>query len=247
VTAIGALNALPAPRLAMLPDAQQVEMFRNADGTLPKGVINEARRRGRPPGATNKRNKRIADYFVSKWGDPLDVLGNLINTPLRTLVDYLIEADGGAEREEKLLEMVEEATAHIKSLRTIAGDAADKREMAAQLADAIDKLASAAAKISGKPGKLALDALALQIQATFRATEYVHGKQPIAIDIRKQADVVVVAPEILREHNIDPQELASAIAEHGLEALDADSMRLIGVRDGEFSEVGDGADESDGQ
>jgi hypothetical protein len=112
--------------------------------------------------------------------------------------------------------------------------------MAEKLADAIDKLAYAASRISGKPGKLALDALALQLQAHKEAATYVHGKQPISVDLRKSADVVLVAPEMLKAHNIDPQALADAIATRGLEAFDPDNLRLI--EDGEFSEA-EGGDE----
>jgi hypothetical protein len=116
-------------------------------------------------GAKNKRSKRIADYYVQRYGDPLDALGQLANTPLRQLIEVLMEADGSAEREARLLEGVDEAVAHLKLLSAIPGDAKDKREIAEKLAEAIDKLAFAASRISGKPGKLALDALALQMQA----------------------------------------------------------------------------------
>jgi hypothetical protein len=213
---------------SFLPDPAQVELFRNPDGTLPPNAIRVVRGRGRPAGARNKRSKRIADYYVGRYGDPLDALGQLANTPLRQLIEVLMEADDSAEREARLLEGVDEAIAHIKLLAAIPGDAKDKRKMAEKLADAIDKLALAASRISGKPGKLALDALALQLQAHRTALEYVHGKQPIAIDLRKSADVVIVAPEILRQHGIDPAELANAVAERGLEAFDPETLMIEG-------------------
>jgi hypothetical protein len=140
-------------------------LLRREDGTLPQGAIHIVRGRGRPPGAKNKRSKRIADYYVQRYGDPLDALGQLANTPLRQLIEVLMEADGSAEREARLLEGVDEAVAHLKLLSAIPGDVKDKREIAEKLAEAIDKLAFAASRISGKPGKLALDALALQLQA----------------------------------------------------------------------------------
>lgn len=233
---------------SFLPDPQQLELLRDpSTGALPRNAIVTVRGRGRPPGARNKRTKKIADLYVQRYGDPLDAIGQLANTPLRQLIEVLIEADGGAEREERLLSAVDEAVDHIKSLRMIPGDAQEKREMAEQLADAIDKLAATAAKINGKPGKLALDALALQLQAHRTALEYVHGKQPIAIDLRKSADVVIVAPEILQEHGIDAEQLANAIAEQGLEAFDADNMRLLGAEDGEFDEVDVAAEEGGDQ
>jgi hypothetical protein len=84
----------------------------------------------------------------------------------------------------------------------------DSRELAGDLADAIDKLALAASRISGKPGKLALDALALQMQAHVKALEYVHGKQPISVDIAGKVDLVIFAPELLKQHGIDPRAAA---------------------------------------
>jgi hypothetical protein len=67
----------------------------------------------------------------------------------------------------------------------------------------------------------------------------VHGKQPISVDITGKADLVIFAPELLREHGIDPDALQTAIQERGLEAFDADSMRLLEapIEDGEFSET----------
>jgi hypothetical protein len=232
-----------APPTSMLPDAAQLELLRDANGNLSRQSIHLARGRGRPKGALNKRSKKVADYFVAKYGDPLDVMGQIMTMPTKQLVEILLEADGGQERAERLEAMVVEAIDCIKALRPaiqIAGGEVG-RELADSIADAIEKLAKAAQAISGKPGKLALDALALQLQTTFRATEYVHGKQPIAVDLRKSADVVVVAPELLKEHNIDAQQLADGIATRGLAALDLDSMRF--VEDAEFTEA---ESESDG-
>lgn len=230
-------------RPSMLPDAQ-LEMLRDNEGKLPVMAINQARRAGRPKNAKNKRSKKIADYFVQRYGDPLDVLGNLMNTPLKLLVDLLMEADGSAAREAKLMEMVEEATDHIKTLRGKLGGEAGK-EMAETLADAIDKLAAAAQRISGKPGKLALDALALQIKTTLEAAQYVHGKQPISVDITGKADLVVFAPELLARHGIDAGELQRAVEARGVEAFDAENLRILPpdeAEDAEFTPA-DGEDE----
>jgi hypothetical protein len=245
VNAVARAGAQPLGT-SSLPCPQQLELMRGVDGTLPVGAIHMVRGRGRPKGARNKRSKKIADYYVARYGDPLDAIGQMANTPLRQLIEVLMEADGSAEREAHLLEGVDEAITHIKLLAAIPGDAKDKREMAEKLADAIDKLAFAASRISGKPGKLALDALALQMQAHFRATEYVHGKQPIAIDFNKSADLVIFAPELLRANGIDPVELQKAITERGLEAFDPEALRIVdGTEPGEFSEVGPD-DEEDG-
>lgn len=238
----GAVNAIAAEvKPSMLPDAGQLELLRDGEGKLSRHAINQARGAGRPKGARNKRSKKVADYFVQKYGDPLDVLGNLMTMPTKALVELLLEADGGAENQEKLAEMVEEAIDHIKSLsnKNFSGDVNTSRELAEDLSDAIEKLARAAQAINGKPGKLALDALAMQLSATFKALEYVHGKQPISIDFAGKADMVIFAPELLKQFGIDGDELKRAIQERGLEAFDSDKMRLVGpdIEDAEFSEA----------
>jgi hypothetical protein len=106
--------------------------------------------------------------------------------------------------------------------------------MARSLTDAIEKLARAAQAINGKPGKLALDALALQLSAAVKALEYVHGKQPISIDFAGKADLVVFAPEILKSHGINVAELQSAIDKRGLDAIDPLTLRIA---DGEYDEI----------
>jgi hypothetical protein len=238
-SAAGPARAIAALGTSSLPCPQQLELMRTADGSLPVGAIHMARKAGRPKNARNKRSKKIADYYVQRYGDPLDAIGQMANTPLRQLIEVLMEADGSAEREARLLSAVDEAVDHIKSLRMIPGDAKDKLALAEDLADAIDKLTLAATRISGKPGKLALDALALQFHAHKEALLYVHGKQPISVDLVGKADLVIFAPELLKEHGIDPVALQAAIEERGLEAFDADSMRLLEppIEDGEFSET----------
>ncbi len=224
-------------RMSMLPDPEQLELMRGKDGNLPAGAVHQVRTRGRPKGARNKRQKKIADYFVQRYGDPLDVLGQIMTTPLKQLVDVLMEADGGAEREARLLEMVNEAIKHIKDLKRLGGDS---KESAEALSDAIESLASAAKTINGKPGRLALDTLIVQLSATKTALEYVHGKQPVSIEVAGKADLVIFAPEILKQHGIDPAQLQDAIAKRGLEAFDADEMRLLPEpEDAEFEDAPD--------
>jgi hypothetical protein len=80
----------------------------------------------------------------------------------------------------------------------------------------------------------------VQIQVTRAALEYVHGKQPISLDVTGKVDLVVFAPEILKQHGIDAGELQSAIAERGLEAFDPENMRLLPPEDADYEEVGSG-------
>jgi hypothetical protein len=243
----GAVRAVEALGTSSLPCPQQLELMRAPDGTLPVSAIALGRKAGRPKGARNKRSKKIAEYYVQRYGDPIDAIGQLANTPLRQLIEVIMEADGSTEREAKLLEGVEEAIECIRSLskRNWSGDVNTSRELAEDLSDAIEKLARAAQAISGKPGKLALDALALQMQAHVKALEYVHGKQPISVDIAGRIDAVIFAPELLKQHGIDPVELESAVNKGGLAAFDEDRLQIVDATDAEFEPVDGPDDETD--
>jgi hypothetical protein len=93
--------------------------------------------------------------------------------------------------------MVEEAVdAHQVAARPRA--TRDKREMAAQLEDAIEKLARPPQAINGKPGKLALDALALQMSGAARRSNMSTASSRSASTSQGKADLVIFAPEILR-------------------------------------------------
>jgi hypothetical protein len=230
-------EAAGAPiRTAMLPDASQLELLRGEDGRIAPAAIHQVRTRGRPRGARNKRQKKVADYFVAKYGDPLDVLGQVMTTPLKQLVEVLREADNAHEREERLARLVETIEQEVGAM--CAGGSLNAGQMR-QLVGVVDKLADVAKVLRATPGKLALDALALQIQTTRAALEYVHGKQPVSIEVTGKADLVVFAPEILRQHGIDAGDLQHAIATRGLEAFDAESMRILPPEDAEFSEIGE--------
>jgi hypothetical protein len=228
-------EAAGAPvRLGMLPDPAQLELLRGADGRLPEGAIHQVRTRGRPRGARNKRQKKIADYFVAKYGDPLDVLGQLINTPLKQLVEVLRDADDASEREARLAALVETVEGEVLA---VCGRGQLNAGQMRELVALVDKLGDVAKVLRATPGKLALDALIVQLNATYRSLEYVHGKQPVSIEVTGKADLVVFAPEILKAHGIDAGELQAAIAERGLEAFDMDEMRLLPpIEDGDFSD-----------
>jgi hypothetical protein len=231
-----ASEAAGAPiRTAWLPDPAQLELMRGADGKLPDGAIHQVRTAGRPRGARNKRNKKIADFYVARFGDPLVAIGQLANTPLRQLVEVLREADNAAEREEMLIGLV----------RTIEADVAEmcgrgnlNAGQMRQLVQVVDKLADVAKVLRATPGKLALDALIVQMSAHKTALEYVHGKQPVSVEHSGKVDLVAFVPEVLRDHGIDADELQRRIASEGLEAFDTDSMTLLPPpEDGEFEDV----------
>lgn len=48
-----------------------------------------ARKAGRPPGAKNKRTEAIREWFVAKFGHPMEKIGQLVNTPTLELAGEL--------------------------------------------------------------------------------------------------------------------------------------------------------------
>lgn len=84
-----------------MPDPEQLDLLRDANGRLPANALltlrkaSHERGRGRPPGSANKASKQIAKWFIGKYGDPLDVLGEIMVTPTDVLVEQLKLAQGG--------------------------------------------------------------------------------------------------------------------------------------------------------
>jgi hypothetical protein len=212
----------------------QLEMLRRPDGTLPAGAIQIARGRGRPPGAKNKRSKRIADYYVQRYGDPLDALGQLANTPLRQLIEVLMEADGSAEREARLLEGVDQAVDAYECSAAIPG----RRTSAKWPRSSPTRSTSWPMRRAGSAGSRA-SSRSTRWRCSCRRTRGGDLRPRQAADQRRPAQVrrrrAGRAGDAQGAHGIDPQALADAIATRGLEAFDPDSLRLI--EDGEFSEA----------
>jgi len=106
--------------------------------------------------------------------------------------------------------------------------------MTMDLADMADLLREAqGGETKTKPIR-AIDLLSLKVSMAFKAAEYVHGKQPVAIDIRGKADLVLVAPELFKAHGVDPEDLRKAVNARGLAALDIDNMSIV---DANFSDA----------
>lgn len=57
--------------------------------------IRRRRERGRPPGSRNKRNVKLAQWYLAKYGNPLSVYGEIINTPDDVLMDELEALQNG--------------------------------------------------------------------------------------------------------------------------------------------------------
>lgn len=155
------------------PSPEQLDMLalENRQGITRDGLRNlrlEQRRRGRPAGAQNKRNKDVARWFVAKYGDPLSVLGEIMNTPPDLLYQQMVAAQGG-ERKSK--------------------------------------------RITGA------DAIRLRNDAAKEVLPYIHGKQPLRVDVTKRADVILNIPGLT-----DPAHLAELTGDQ--ELTDEDLSRL---------------------
>ncbi|HEV2747741.1 MAG TPA: hypothetical protein VGW34_10650 [Allosphingosinicella sp.] len=222
-------------------DAEQLDLMRDEAGKLPTNVFQITRTergRGRPRGSVNKRNQKLAKLICHEHGNPVLFMASVYSRPLDQLVELLRIADGSADREARLMEVVEQSLAYIGTIR----GAAD-RETLTKLTNLVDRLADLAGELRSKPGELALKALVTQLQAAKATAEYTDGKQPVSIDVKAKADLVVFAPELLKQHDIDPAELETAINARGLEAFDLDEMRLLPAPEYGEDEEAEGEDD----
>lgn len=222
-------------------DAGQLDMLRDADGKLPANVFQimrkgGARGPGRPTGAGNKRNKKLAEMICQRSGDPVLFMSDLYAMPLDQMVELLRIADNSADREERLMSLVEEVGTFMRialAKSMVDGAAIDK------LTNLVDRVGDIAGELKSKPGQLAVSALALQLQAARATAEYVHGKQPVSVHIEGKADMVLLIPGLNAPITEGTGELAQAVAKYGVECIDVEGMKLIPNFDGQDDDDGD--------
>ncbi len=191
-------NPAPAP-FRFFTEAEQLDLLRGKDGRLPKDALRQVRQaqgRGRPEGARNKRNEKIAKWFIEKFGDPLSALGEIMNSPLDVLYEQMVLAQGG--------------------------EAKGKR-------------------VTGR------DAIDLKMTAIREALPYIHGKQPIAIDVTGKADAVIFIPGLNAPAGFSNEQLTQAVESLGVQAIEANGIRLADGRlvqpeDAEFEDVSEGGE-----
>lgn len=88
----------PEVEPSFLPSIEAMDEIRGAKAKMDRGDLRQLRRkgeRGRPPGSRNRRQEKFAQYFIAKFGDPHDMMGEIINTPLDLLVEMMDAAQGG--------------------------------------------------------------------------------------------------------------------------------------------------------
>lgn len=215
-------------------DMRQLDLLRDEHGKLPGNVFQIMRQRGvgRPPGATNKRNAKLAQLICSQHGDPVLFMASVYSMPTDQLVELLRLADNADEREAQLYEVA-------RSLEEECSKLARKSDLSKaegqRLDRLVDRLADIAKVLRSTPGDLAIKALALQKQAAQEVAQYVHGKQPVSVNVTGKADMVLVVPG-LNAPIMDAKHLEEEIRQRGLEGIDFENMKLI---DGECTEIGD--------
>lgn len=176
-----------------LPDPEQLDMLRDKNGRLPNDALPQLRRQsgpGRRKGSLNKASKQVAKYFIERYGDPLDVLGEIINTPTDLLVEQLKLAQGGEAKH--------------------------------------------------KPVR-AMDALNLKLRSIDIALPYIHGKQPVQIDLRTKADVILNIPGMTDPAHLAEYADAPELTESGLSRLEY--VPGEAVQDAEYTDLPDSDDE----
>lgn len=173
-------------------NAQQLDMLRDDKGRLQPNALRVARSGpGRRPGSANKANKQIAKWFIGKYGDPLDVLGEIMVMPLDVLYEQMVLAQGGEQKTKRL---------------------------------------------TGK------DAFDLKMRAVNEALPYIHGKQPLNVNVTGKADAVLFIPGINAPEGFGREDLEAAVQRLGPDAISVEGIHLPDgrvVQEADFEPVED--------
>lgn len=187
---------------SFFPSAEEIDALADKNGRLPANAmrqIRQARGRGRPLGARNQRNAKMAKWFVQQFGDPVSVLGEIMSMPTDVLYQQMILAQGG----------------EFKGKR-----------------------------VTGK------DAFDLRMAAAKEIMPYIHGKQPIAIEVTGKADAVLFIPGLNAPASFSREQLTVAAEKYGAKAIEANGIRIDDgtlIEDGAwFDATDEGGDDAAG-
>jgi len=215
--------------------AEQLDLLRDKDGRLPQDAYRQVRSGpGRRPGSTNKLNRKIAQMVVQVHGDPVMELASIAFMPLDQMVETLVIATGQSKIEEKLTDMAERLTAKIEDLQGKASQ--DYLDTLGELAD---RVFDAIRRYAMKPGDLAEKAMKIKKSALVDVAPYVHGKQPIVVDINKKPDVILNIAGLT-----NPAALAAMADDTELTMEQLQNMQFLSshggpVQDADYSEIAD--------
>jgi hypothetical protein len=203
---------------------EQLDMLRDPEtGRLPANTFQQmrARGRGRPAGSRNKASKKIAQMIVQTHGDPVMELASIGFMPLDQMVELLLVATGNSKVEERLTAMADALTAKITALPAYATK--EQRESLQELAE---KVFDSLRRYALKPGDLAEKAMKIKKDALKEVGPYVHGKQPIAIDVTGKPDVILNIPGLTDAAHL-AQYVEGDLTDSDLENLEFATFRPV--------------------
>lgn len=235
----------------------QLDLLRGPDGKLPANVFQlvreqegEARRGpGRPKGAKNRESEQLAKLIVQKHGCPVDFMASLYSRPIDQLIELVLIADSTAEREERLMSLIENAEKMISAVMNSVRDATVINASTIEaLTNVLDRVFDAAKSLKMKPGDLAIKAINVQLAAARATAEYTARKKPVAVDVSLKPDAVLVMAaanqqsfeDKERETRLASDLLAQALRDGRVEAATLEGLRLQDgqlIQDGEWTDV----------
>ena len=86
------------------------------------------------------------------------------------------------------------------------------------------------------------DVFDLKMRATVDALPYIHGKQPLAVNVTGKADLVMFIPGVNAPEGFTKDQLEGAVERMGIDAIDPSGIRLADGRlidAAEWTEIGD--------
>lgn len=226
---------------------EQLDLLRGDDGKLPQDVFRKMRVQertgpGRKPGSRNKANADLAKLICQQHGDPVLFMASVYSRPLDQLVELMLIADSTAEREERLLEVVDKIDEKMKFLTPLL--VMNDPKIVNNITNLLDRLVDIAKGLKSKPGDIAIKALNTQLAAAKSVAEYTHSKKPVEIDANVKLDGMIVMPPASPGDGMAQmlQNVAKAINDGTIDPLQLADMRLI---EGEFVEVRAEEDDED--
>lgn len=170
----------PEPRQSsFLPNGDQLALAFAEQGRLDGGAVAAVRGRGRPKGSQNRRQQDIAAYIVQRYGDPLDAMGNIMATPLETLVAVLRAADNPDRVDE--LERLEALVSRVAENMT----AKDRDKIYSRLMRYMSARPIDAMEVANWWKSIVAD-----------LTTYVHGRKPQQVDFTVRPAAQIYMPGV---------------------------------------------------